>query len=51
MSFAGGELRELAQARHPVRIKSDITVRDLDDSGQPDIAYNLDDGTLVLLHR
>ena len=51
MSFAGGEFQELAQARHPVRIKSDITVRDLDENGQPDIAYNLDDGTLVLLHR
>jgi hypothetical protein len=51
MSFAGGEFQELAQARHPVRIKSDITVRDLDENGEPDIAYNLDDGTLVLLHR
>jgi hypothetical protein len=41
----------LGQVRHPVRIKSAITVRDLDGNGQPDIAYNLDDGTLVLLHR
>lgn len=51
MSFAGGKLQELGQVRHPVRIKSNITVQDLDGNGQPDIAYNLDDGTLVLLHR
>jgi hypothetical protein len=51
MSFAGGRLRELGDVRHPAPIASNFAVRDLDGNGRRDVAYDLADGTLVVLYR
>lgn len=51
VSFAGGRFRELGALSHGSPIASDFARADLDGNGRTDIAYNLADGTLVMLLR
>ncbi len=51
ISFASGRFREFGAVEHRAAIVTDIQVRDHDGNGRADVAYGLDDGTLVELLR
>jgi hypothetical protein len=49
LAFTGDRIRDLGTVAHPAAITTAIVALDLDGDGREELAYGLDDGSLVVL--